>query len=332
MSNEILELHDYLREKKTACAYSPPFFIKPLLKRMEEKDSTQSAFRRNFSLERNVSIEWYRIQNCKIMYTNKKGGLYMSLAYNEYGNLRAPLLIFIHGGGVGGWMWDKQVRYFSNYHVIVPELNSPGSASSFTIAACADCLISLIEEKRQTKPVIAIGFSLGAQVLLAALGKKPDLVDYAMLNSALVKPVPFKQALIKSAVFFQPLAKSRSFSRIQAKSLYIGEAYYSAYYRDSSRIKKQELSRLLSENMSFALPENFKTASADILVTAGEQERGLIKASMRDIVKNNPNCRGIVFPDIGHGISLAKPELFNCVIDRWLSDRAFPGQVMELND
>ncbi|MGE7692667.1 alpha/beta fold hydrolase [Lysinibacillus sp. NPDC094177] len=42
--------------------------------------------------------------------------------YKEYGDLHKPLILLIHRGGVGGWMWDKQVQYFSNYHGVVPEL------------------------------------------------------------------------------------------------------------------------------------------------------------------------------------------------------------------
>lgn len=256
----------------------------------------------------------------------------MNLPYQEYGNLRAPLVVFVHGGGVGGWMWDRQIRHFRNYHIVVPELNCAERAFAFSIAGSAKRLIALIEEKRQNKPVIAVGFSLGAQVLLAAIGQKPDLVDYAMINSALVKPLPFKNTLVKSSALFQPLAKNKAFSKLQAKSLYIGDSYFDAYYRDSSRMKKRELVRMLKENMSFVLPENFKYAQADILVTVGEQERGIMKASMAEIVKSNPNCRGIVFPDVGHGISFAKPELFNSVIERWLADRIFPEQVIVLND
>ncbi|MEH6890050.1 alpha/beta hydrolase [Bacillus sp. JJ864] len=50
----------------------------------------------------------------------------MSLQYKEYGNDNAPLMLLLHGGGVSGWMWDKQVQYFSRYHCIVPDLPGHG--------------------------------------------------------------------------------------------------------------------------------------------------------------------------------------------------------------
>ncbi|MFJ6211709.1 alpha/beta fold hydrolase [Lysinibacillus sp. NPDC092081] len=86
--------------------------------------------------------------------------------YKEYGDLHKPLILLIHGGGVGGWMWDKQVLYFSDYHCVVPELidNEANNTSDFSIEDSAKKLLSIIEEKAKNKRVIVVGFSLGAQI------------------------------------------------------------------------------------------------------------------------------------------------------------------------
>lgn len=139
----------------------------------------------------------------------------MALYYKEYGMDKSPLMVFIHGGGVSGWMWDKQVNHFStNFHCLVPDLPEHGHSkgnSLFTIHSSAERIIDLIEEKGKGKPVIAIGFSLGAQVLIAMLGMKPDVADYAMINSALVKPIPFSRVMAKMLAFSHPLIKIRRF-------------------------------------------------------------------------------------------------------------------------
>ena len=46
--------------------------------------------------------------------------------YKEYGDKNASLMLFLHGGGVSGWMWDKQIQYFTHYHCIVPDLPEQG--------------------------------------------------------------------------------------------------------------------------------------------------------------------------------------------------------------
>src|SRR5690625_2000103 len=115
----------------------------------------------------------------------------MSLAYREYGNKDGALIVFLHGGGVSSWMWDYQVQYFTNYHCVTVDLPEQGQStqgSEFSIKDSAYRIIDLIRELANGKDVIVIGFSLGAQVLIQMLSHSPDLIHYAMINSALVKP------------------------------------------------------------------------------------------------------------------------------------------------
>jgi len=241
--------------------------------------------------------------------------------YKEYGDTNASLLVFIHGGGVSGWMWDRQIDHFTNYHCLVPDLAEHGGSRGdlFSINESADQIAGLIAKKGKGKIVIVIGFSLGAQVLIAMLSKNPQIIDYAMINSALVRPISFKKLLLKSIMLTHPLIKNKVFSKIQAKSMYIPKDYFDIYYQESCGISKEAFARILDENMSFSIPQNFKNASSRILVTVGEKEGDMMKKSFEDIVKSNHNCKGIMLPKIGHGISLAQPEFFNKLLEHWLS-------------
>lgn len=69
--------------------------------------------------------------------------------------------------------------------------------------------------------------------------------------------------------------------------------------------------------MSFKLPARFSEASADILVTFGEKERGILKTSAREIGNKNAYCRCMMIPCTGHGTPLAQPELFNEMVEKW---------------
>ena len=120
----------------------------------------------------------------------------MSLHYKEYGDTSASLLVFIHGGGVSGWMWDHQIRHFANYHCLVPDLAEHGGSRG--------SLFSINESANQIAELIA------------------------------------------------------------------------------------------------------------------EKGKDMMKKSFEDIVNSNPNCEGVILPKIGHGISLAKPELFNKLLEHWL--------------
>ncbi|WP_097075399.1 alpha/beta fold hydrolase [Ureibacillus xyleni] len=237
-------------------------------------------------------------------------------------------MLFLHGGGVSGWMWEKQVQYFSQYQCIVPDLPEQGSSrksGDFSIRISAELLNSLIEEKAQNKEVIVIGFSLGAQVAIEMISQKPTLIHYAIINSALVIPNPALKLLIKPFIRLSyPFIKNKTFSKIQAKALFITDNQFEKYYEESSRMPLPTLIRILEENMSYTIPEQFKTTTTNILVTVGEKENSMMKKSALKIVASNSNCKGIIINKVGHGISMANPYYFNEMIESWISKSELP--------
>lgn len=254
----------------------------------------------------------------------------MSLHYQEYGNKSASLLIFLHGGVVSNWMWDKQIQYFTQYHCIVPNLPEHGLDNNeihFSIKGSAEEIIKLIEEKASGKKVILIGFSLGSQVIIQLLSIKPDIIDTAIINSAAVRPLSHAKKLIKPTVRLTfPFIKMRWFSRLQAKSLYIGKDYFERYYEESCQIKSDTLVRVLEENMSFKIPEDFRKATGKILVTVGEKEKAIMIKSAKDLVEANSNCSGVILPGVGHGVSLATPDFFNYLVEVWIDEGNLPKE------
>ncbi|WP_438298436.1 alpha/beta fold hydrolase [Sporosarcina sp. FA15] len=256
----------------------------------------------------------------------------MDLYYQEYGDKNAPLMVFLHGGGVSSWMWDKQIQYFSNYHCITIDLPEQGASKyteNFTIQLSAEIVNELIEKKANGKKVIVIGFSLGAQITIQMLSFNTNLIDYAFINSALVRPNSFVRKMIRPSIKLTfPLVKIKSFSKLQAKTLYIDEEYFETYYKESTQMKSDTLIRILEENMSFEIPNDFKKAVGKILVTVGEKEKAVMKKSAIDIVSNNSNCTGIIIPNAGHGISLVNPDFFNQMIGKWIQEGTLPQDVV----
>lgn len=244
------------------------------------------------------------------------------MRYKEFGKEHSAVMVFIHGGGVGGWMWDAQVDYFATkYHCIVVDMVDYAHIDTntrFTIDGAAEDIIALIEAVGKNKKTIVVGFSLGAQVLVAMLAKKPNLIDFAMVNSALVKPLPFARTLIGSMSYMLPLVKKRYFSDLQAKSLYIPDAYLNIYYQENLQMNKAIFTDIMAENMSFRIPDDLAKATAKILVTVGQKERKVMKDSAKNIVALSSKAELRIIPGIGHGFPLANPVLFNTTLEKWI--------------
>ncbi|MDN4493449.1 alpha/beta fold hydrolase [Ureibacillus aquaedulcis] len=259
----------------------------------------------------------------------------MALLYKEYGDNQASLMVFLHGGGVSDWMWDQQIQYFSHYHCIVPILPEHGLNNHeihFSIKGSAEEVIRLIEEKSNGKKIILIGFSLGSQVIIQILSMKPNLIDTAIINSALVRPMAYAKHLINPLIkLSMPFVTNRFFSKLQAKTLYIDEEYFERYYEESVQVKFDAMIRILKENMAFEIPEEFRKANSKILVTVGEKEKAIMKKSAKDIVAANSNSTGIILPNIGHGVPMAMPTFFNGLVEEWLEEGRLPKHCKLVN-
>lgn len=254
----------------------------------------------------------------------------MDLPYREYGDETAPLIIFLHGGGVSGWMWDEQIQYFSSYHCIVPDLPEHGLHKSdllFSIEGSAEAVAKLIEMKAVGRQVMVVGFSLGAQVLVQLLSIKPHLIDVAVINSALVRPMSFMKTWISPTLKLAfPLIKYRWFAKLQAQTLYINDDRFENYYEESSQMKLETLIRVMEENMTFSIPSGFRKAKAKILVTVGKKEKLIMKKSAKALVEANSYCKGIILARIGHGVPMAEPQFFNQLMEAWLLDKELPKE------
>lgn len=258
----------------------------------------------------------------------------MGLSYQEHGDQEAPMIVFLHGGGVSSWMWDKQIQYFNHYHCITIDLPEQGASrhtEPFSIESSAAQINELITSIANGKSVTIIGFSLGAQVAVQMLSLDSNIANHAMINSALVRPHSLMKTMIGPSIkLFFPLIKNKAFSKLQAKTLYIGEAYFETYYKESTQMKSDTLIRILEENMSFKIPEGFKNTTAKILVTVGQKEKSIMKKSARDLVSAHPHSRGIIIPKVGHGISLLNPVFFNKMLENWIQTGTLPDDVVEI--
>ena len=239
------------------------------------------------------------------------------------------MIVFLHGGGVSGWMWNRQVEFFSNYHVLVPDIESHGKSHSehfVSIEESAGKIIRLIESKSGGKKVTIVGLSLGAQILVEILSEAPEIAECAIINSALVRPMKWTKKMIKPMFRMSyGLIKNRKFARLQAAQLYISDEDFEIYFEESKNILLKDLIQVLESNMSYSLPPEFKNAKVKIMVLVGAKEKGVMLKSAHDMLQSNKYSTGYSVPGIGNGVSLANPELFNQVTCSWIENKEMPA-------
>jgi pimeloyl-ACP methyl ester carboxylesterase len=117
----------------------------------------------------------------------------MSLSFKEFGVRGHPTIVFLHGGGIANWMWDKQVEQLkSDYHCLVPDLPEHGESmdiAPFSIRSASELVRELIVNQAHDQHAHVVGLSLGAQVALDMMHICPEVMDKTIVSGTLVRPM-----------------------------------------------------------------------------------------------------------------------------------------------
>ncbi|MFT4029424.1 MAG: alpha/beta fold hydrolase [Protaetiibacter sp.] len=242
----------------------------------------------------------------------------------DAGNASGPVLLFIHGGGVAGWMWDAQtVRFGSRYRLLVPDL--PGHDRSCDIPfTSSGAVVAEFAALLRTLPagtdVTVIGFSLGAQIALELASSHPELVTRAVVTSALTQGMPLPGLSNWLVGVAAPLARQAWFARLQAKSLFIPDGLLDDYLRTSASLPAESLVALTRANAEFRAPRTWQDFPGPALLLAGAKEPGVLLRGMEQLSRDNSRSELVIHDGAGHGLPLQHPERFSEQVDQWLAE------------
>jgi len=246
------------------------------------------------------------------------------MVIKEFGKNNKEVIILLHGGGLSWWNYrDVALLLEDRYHVIIPILDGhSGSDNHFsTIKDNALRIIKYIEEKCDGHINLIGGLSLGAQILLEILSIKKDICDYAIVESALVKPMKITKALIKPSIKMSYWMISKKwFAKMQFKSLKIRKELFEDYYNDSKKIAKDDMINFLKENLDYHL-NDLKEYQGKCLVLVGKKERKIMLDSAKMISKALNQSKLQILEGFYHGdLSINHSNLYVKYLENLLND------------
>ena len=248
------------------------------------------------------------------------------MQFQEYGTNQKDIILLLHGGGLSWWSYREAAECLrGEYHIILPILDGhAGSDRPFTtIEDNASEIIAFIDEHFGGKILLIGALSLGGQILLEMLSRRREICSFALVESAAVLPSRLTNALIAPAFGCSyGLIRNRSFARLQFQSLHMKPELFEEYYRDTCRIKKQDMIAFLKANTSYSLKETIRETSAQIHVYIGEKENREIKRSAETICRMVPSCRLHRLKGFRHGeLSINCSEQYAEAIRRIIRSR-----------
>lgn len=271
----------------------------------------------------------------------------MSLHILERGPALVPTIVFLHGGGGSGWMWQPQVEALHDFHLLVPDLPEHGCSSAlkpFSIDDSAARIAELVRTRAHGGRAHVVGLSQGAQITLALLSRQPEIIDHAVLSSALVRPIPGASMMTPGLIaasfkwFIEPFKNNDGWIRLNMKySAGVPESYYPSFKKDFQNMTGQQFAHVMAENQRFRLPQGLDHVSVPTLVVAGKKEYGAMRQSVRDIANVLRTAKGFLVAHTRklslaeeHNWNMTAPELFTETVRAWIMDQPLPAELQPI--
>ena len=225
--------------------------------------------------------------------------------YAEYGIQHPNTIILLHGGGLSWWNYREVAQLLSDrFHVVLPILDGhAGSDAPFTsIEDNAATIIAHIDQFFGGKVLAVGGLSHGGQNAEEMLTQRPDICRFALIESALVKPMKLTHALIKPTFGMSyGLIKQKWFAKMQAAYLRIPKALFDDYYRDTCMIRKEDMIAFLQANSAYSIKPALRNTNAKVHIVFGGKEQAAIRLSAKMLNQTIPNSTAESIPGYRHG-------------------------------
>lgn len=254
----------------------------------------------------------------------------MSLYVSERGTPQASSIVFLHGIGTSGWMWDRQVAALDAFHCLTVDLPGHGRSNQETwvsLADTADRIAALIQARATDGRAHVVGLSLGGYIALVLLDRHAGVLDRVVISGVTAAPMPNRALLPVQLGLMSLLMKRRRYMDLQARSLGLPPDMQAAFTEALQAMSLQAYRRIWKEAAQFRVSSSLRNVTTPTLVTAGGRESEIITQAVGTISTLMPNAQGRIAPGLGHGWAVEAPELFTAMVRAWITDTPLPDRL-----
>lgn len=253
----------------------------------------------------------------------------MSLYVERTGQTGRPSIIFLHGVGTSGWMWQYQIAALADFHCLNVDLPGHGKSSQVEWTSLADTgsvIARLIRTQATGSRANVVGLSLGGHIALILLERHPELLERVIISGVTSEPMP-NRALVLPQVLLMGVLKRPRFARQQARSMGVPAEMEDVFIENFAAMSMQAYRRILQEVAYYQVPAALGQVETPTLIAAGGRETVIIRQAVGAIAALMPNAQGQIAPGVGHGWNVENPGLFNAMTRAWLTGAELPRQL-----
>jgi pimeloyl-ACP methyl ester carboxylesterase len=251
----------------------------------------------------------------------------------DAGPENAPTVVLLHGGGMGGWSWQPEIDRLPDYHLLIPDMPGQGQSleeGPFTFEQAATKIADMIRERAHGGKAHVAGLSLGAQTLVHLLAVAPEVVTGAFATGTLARKLPGANLIRPTLALYNPFKNIPFMVRANMWGLGVPDEYYDRFAADTRDASVDSWTAIFRANMAFEVPSGLDKVTGPVLLTAGEKEYGLMKASAQALAAAIPGAKAYVVQGVGHNWPLAQPDLYTRTLRAWLTGARLPAELKQL--
>ena len=247
--------------------------------------------------------------------------------FHEFGDPHSPVVMLIHGAGNAWWSFLRQARALEGrFRVVLPTLDGHAEECEEEYVSTEDeagKLLEYVDSQCGGRLFLLGGVSLGGQIVMEMLSRRPNVARHAIVDGALCIPQPaMAKACSACAALLWPLMFGRTACRLRMwalRTFFPDEMRFPPelerrYVEDTPRLSRKALRAAYRTYMgSYRLKDEIGTSDADIEFWYGEHEMRCVKESARLLASKTPRCRVREAKGCSHGtLAVYRP-------DEWLS-------------
>ena len=244
----------------------------------------------------------------------------MSLYVHQAGRADAPSIVFLHGLGLSGAMWQPQFRRLPDYQCLAPDLPEHGKSAElgpFTLKDTSRRVAELIRESTLTGRAHVVGLSMGGAVAVRMLLDVPEVIDRVMVSGAAMRLDPVL-ANINTMMGF---LSSHQLANLIFLQSHIPKRYHHLVFEGVRTVKPAAFRHFSTEVTRVKLPQQ---VHVPLLITVGQQETFVAQQAAHEMNRAIPSAKGVMVPGVGHIWNLEAPDLFTETVRSWVTDAALP--------
>lgn len=239
----------------------------------------------------------------------------MPLAHSQLGPDGAPVVLFLHGGGISSWMWHDVVAHLPAFRSVLIDLPGHGDSRDLRWRSLPETADQVAEiAAGLPAPRHLCGLSLGGYTGLLAVLRHPELFASAMFSGMHPGPMPRKWMMKAVNALTAPLVTRRFVARKTAKMLRVPPEQTEAFAAEAIRSRPASVRRAVDDVIDFVLPESPQKVPTRLHFAAGGREHAMVRNGLPVFTGRFPGSTSALVPGLGHGWSGEDPAAFAAML------------------